>query len=176
MLYGESPFLDRFVRAAGAGFAAVEFMFPYEAGVGAVEARLDDLGLTVALFNLHAGDTSAGEWGTLSNPARCDTFRWSFTTALEAASRLNCGRLNTMFGQRVAGLESAAQVDCAIENLAWAAPQAAQVDVTLLIEPLNPTDFPNYFLHGTAAALEIVAQVDHPAVRLQYDVYHAQMM
>jgi hydroxypyruvate isomerase len=80
-----------------------------------------------------------------------------------------------MFGQRVTGLAPAAQVDCAIENLVWGAPRAVRAGVTLLIEPLNPTDFPNYFLRTTATAMEVVTQVDHPAVGLQYDVYHAQM-
>jgi hydroxypyruvate isomerase len=175
MLYTEVPFLDRFARAAAAGFAAVEFLFPYEAGVGAIRARSDDLGLAVALFDLPPGDTDAGEWGTLGNPARRDYFRRSFATAMEAADRLRCRRLNALFGNEVAGLEPSAQIDCAIENLGWAAPQAAQAGVTLLVEPLNPIDLPHYFLHTTAVALEIVAQVDHPAVRLQYDVYHAQM-
>jgi len=175
LLYNEVPFLDRFARAAAAGFAAVEFLFPYAAGVGAIKARLDDLGLALALFNLHAGDRGAGEWGTLSNPARRDYFRWSLATALEAAARLNCGRIHALFGNRLPELEPEAQVACAVENLAWAAPQAAQAGVTLLVEWLNPTDFPDFFLHSTASALKIVTQVDHPAVKLQYDVYHAQM-
>lgn len=175
MLYNEVPFLDRFARAALAGFAAVEFLFPYEVGFGAIETRLRDLGLTVVLFNLHPGDEAAGEWGTLGNPARRDYFRWSFNTALEGASRLGCGRLNLMYGQKVPGLDPAAQVECALDNLAWAAPQAAEAGVTLLIEPLNPIDFPRYFILDTSAALKVVAAAAHPRVRLQYDVYHAQM-
>jgi hydroxypyruvate isomerase len=175
MLYTEVPFLERFARAASAGFGAVECLFPYEAGVEAVKARVDDLGLAVVMFNLHAGDREAGEWGTLSNPARRHYFRWSFATAMEAATRLNCRRIHALFGDRLLGLEPEAQVACAVENLLWAAPQAAQAGVTLLVEWLNPTDFPDFFLHSTAAAMEIVTQVGHPAVTLQYDVYHAQM-
>lgn len=174
-LYTEVPFLERFARAASAGFAAVEFLFPYEAGVETIKTRVDDLGLTVALFNLHAGNLEAGEWGTLSNPAQRDYFRWSFRTAVEAATRLNCRCINTMFGNRIAQLEPNVQVDCAVENLLWAAPQAAQAGITLLVESLNPTDFPDCFLHTTAAAMGIVNQVKHPAVKLQYDLYHAQM-
>jgi hydroxypyruvate isomerase len=175
MLYTDVPFLERVDRAAAAGFDLVEFMFPYEAGVPALRARLEEAGLGVALFNLHAGDREAGEWGTLSNPGRRDYFRWSLAEALEATSRLGCPRLNAMFGNRVPGLEPAAQAECALENLAWAAPQAAQAGVTLLLEPLNPVDFPNAFLLSTAAGLDIVAAAAHPAVRLQYDVYHAAM-
>jgi len=175
MLYPDVPFLDRVGRAAAAGFGLVEFMFPEEVGVPALQARLEDAGLGVALFNLPTGDVHAGEWGTLSNPSRRGYFRRSLATALDAAARLECSRLNTMFGNRVSGLTTAAHIDCALENLTWAAPQAAQAGVTLLVEPLNPVDFPNAFLLSTAAGLEIVAAAAHPAVRLQYDVYHAWM-
>lgn len=175
MLYTEVAFLDRFARAAAAGFAAVEFLSPYEAGIDEVKARVDDLGLTVAMFNLPAGDAHAGEFGTLGNPARRDFFRWSFAEALEAANRLGCGRLHAMFGKSATGFDAAAQIDCALDNLAWAAPQAAEAGVTLLIEALNPIDWPDYFLNTTADALEIVVRADQPNVRLQYDVYHAQM-
>jgi hydroxypyruvate isomerase len=175
MLYNEVEFLDRFDRAAAAGFAAVEFLSPYEAGVGEVKARVDDLGLTVAMFNLHAGDAEAGEFGTLGNPARRDFFRWSFAEALAAANRLGCERLHAAFGKTVVGFDTAAQVDCALENLAWAAPQAAQAGVTLLIEALNPIDWPDYFLNTTTDALNIVVRAGQSNVKLQYDVYHAQM-
>lgn len=175
MLYTEARFLDRFARAASSRFGAVEFQFPYDWDVGEIRSRIDDLGLTVVLFNLHAGDVAAGEWGTLGVPGRRDYFRWSFSTALEVARRLECERLNALFGQRVPGLDPAAQIECAVENLVWAAPQAADAGVTLLIEPLNPIDFPNYFVRSTRVALEIVTTVNHPRVRLQYDVYQAQM-
>jgi len=45
----------------------------------------------------------------------------------------------------------------------------------LLLEPLNPTDFPDYALNQTGAAVQIIQRVNHPRVKLQYDVYHAQM-
>jgi len=38
----EVEFLDRFAKAAAAGFAAVEFLSPYEVGVDEVKARVDD--------------------------------------------------------------------------------------------------------------------------------------
>ena len=34
MLFNEAPFLERFERAAKAGFKAVEFLFPYDYPVG----------------------------------------------------------------------------------------------------------------------------------------------
>ena len=175
MLFTEIPFLERFERAAAAGFSAVEFLFPYDAGVQAVKEKLLQHKLNVALFNLHAGDAEQREWGTLSNPERRDYFKWSFTTAFEAAQELGCVLLNMMFGQKVEGLELAAQIDCACENLSWAASQSDGSRVELLLEPLNEFDFPNYALVRTAIALEVIKRVNHPRVRLQYDLYHAQL-
>ena len=120
-LYTEHPFLDRFAMAARAGFTAVEYHFPYEFDLTEVKARLEILGLVQILFNLHAGDTKTGESGTLSNPRRRAYFRWSFATALDVARFLNCARLHVMFGNRAPGIERNVQVECAVENLSWAA-------------------------------------------------------
>jgi len=175
MFYPDVAFLDRFARAARAGFTAVEFLFPYDAGVEEVKSRLEDHGLKVVLFNFHPGEIDKGEWGTLSHPGKRDYFKWSSTSAIEAAQSLRCPRLHAMFGQRVEDYALEAQIECACENLAWAAPQAAQAGITLLIEALNPTDFPRYALSRTAMALEVIRHVNIPNVKLQYDVYHAQM-
>jgi hydroxypyruvate isomerase len=88
---------------------------------------------------------------------------------------LNCKRLHLMFGKQVDWALPEMQIDCALEHLAWATPQASQAGVTLLIEPLNPVDFPDIFLRSTQAAFDLVTQISHPSLRLQYDIYHAQM-
>ena len=55
-LFQEHAFLDRFEAARRAGFRAVEFLFPYDLAPPAeIAARLDDNGLTQALFNLSPG-------------------------------------------------------------------------------------------------------------------------
>jgi hydroxypyruvate isomerase len=175
MLYNETPFLERFARAAAAGFTAVEFLFPYEFSAASIKSRLDESGLRVVLFNINPGDWNAGERGALGNPARRAYFRQSMQEALDYAAQLGCPRIHTMAGNRLTDLSVDAQRDCALENLAWAAPLAAQAGVTLLIEPLNATDMPAYLIHSTAEAMHLVRSANHPAVKLQYDVYHAQM-
>jgi hydroxypyruvate isomerase len=149
-------------------------MFPYEAGINAVKERLEENGLAPVLFNLPPGDQT-GEWGTLSNPMRRDYFRSSFEMALQAAQDLNCPRLHLMFGNQVDWTLPEAQIECALENMSWAAPQATEAGITLTVEPLNPSDFPNAFLHTTQQAVDLLLQLNNPQVRLQYDVYHAQM-
>ena len=52
MLFNEVPFLDRFERAAKAGFEAVEFLFPYAFPAAEIRQRLDGNGLKLVLHNL----------------------------------------------------------------------------------------------------------------------------
>jgi hydroxypyruvate isomerase len=175
MLFTEAPFLDRFERAAKAGFEAVEFLFPYEWSQEELEARLSGYKLRLALFNLQPGDSDKGEWGLLSVPGREASFRSGFDQALEIARRLGCRRIHAMFGNRVGGVPPEEQIGCAVENLRWASAPASKAGVTLLVEPLNAVDFPGFFLHRTNEVLGILDKVDRENVRLQYDVYHAQM-
>ncbi|MGH2968567.1 MAG: hydroxypyruvate isomerase family protein, partial [Solirubrobacteraceae bacterium] len=50
ILFKEVPFLERFERAARAGFGAVEFWWPAEP-LDEVEAAIAEAGVSVALFN-----------------------------------------------------------------------------------------------------------------------------
>jgi hydroxypyruvate isomerase len=175
MLFTEVPFLDRFEAAARAGFRTVEFLFPYDAGIENVSAAARRAGVTIALFDVPPGDREAGEIGFLGNPGREREFMASLQTALEAAVQLHCHRLNVLAGTRDPGSNRAQQVACAVENLVWGVPRAVEAGVTLLVEALNPVDFPHYLVHSTVEALEIVGAVAHSQVKIQYDVYHAQM-
>ena len=70
MMYQEHAFLDRFAAAAKDGFEGVEFLFPYDFDKADIRARLDDTGLTQALFNAPPGDWAGGERGIASLPGR----------------------------------------------------------------------------------------------------------
>ena len=175
MLYPDRPFLERFAAARAAGFDAVEFLFPYEFGYSAIRQRLDENRLKLVLFNISPGDYSAGDRGVLSHPHRQDDFRRTLDEALTYAEQLHSPRIHVMVGNRLPEIPFEAQFNTILENLAWAAPLAAAAGVTLVIEPLNATDQPRYLIHSTAEGMAIVEAVNHPHVRLQYDVYHAQM-
>ena len=48
LLFADSPLLERFARAAQAGFSAVEVQFPYEAPAAQIRALLDENALRMA--------------------------------------------------------------------------------------------------------------------------------
>ena len=174
MLFTEAPFVERFDRAAAAGFRAVEFLFPYEEDVGAVGAALRRNGLELVLFNLPAGDFAAGDRGLASDPSRRAVFRDGVARALAIATELRPGRLNCLAGKAVPGIGLMDQWSTLIENVRFAAEEAENAGIKLLVEPLNAFDAPGYLLATTDQALRLIAEVDHPNLALQFDVYHAQ--
>lgn len=52
---------------------------------------------------------------------------------------------------------------------------AAQQQITLLCEALNPRDAPGYFLHDQRVTDRLVSRIDRPNARVQLDLYHAQI-
>lgn len=174
MMFNEWAFLDRFAAAADAGFKAVEFLFPYEHSPEEVRARLRRHGLTQALFNLPPGDWSAGERGIAALFGREDEFRRSVETAMIYAEATGVGRLHVMSGN--ASRLDRANVSTYREALSHACGEAAARGIDIVIEPINCRDMPGYFLNDFDFAVEIINDLNLPNLKLQYDVYHRQIL
>jgi hydroxypyruvate isomerase len=176
ILFKESPFLERFGRAAAAGFPAVEFWWPAGESLDEVEAAIKDAGLQVALFNFDAGDMAAGDRGMLSDPDRAHRFRENVPVALDLAQRLGCERMNALVGLELAPGEREAQLSLAAENVRWAADQAAPHGIDITIEAVNTFENGPYLVSTTRQAAAFIDTVDRPNVRIQWDAYHMQRM
>lgn len=174
MLFTEVPFLDRFARAAAAGFEAVEFLFPYAHDAADIRSRLEANGLSLVLHNLPAGDWDGGERGIACLPGREDEFRDGVARALAYATALEVPRLNCLVGKTPAGVEPAAVHASLVDNLRHAADQLAAAGKQLLVEAINPFDIPGFHVTTTTQALALIDEVGRSNVALQYDVYHAQ--
>lgn len=174
MMFNEVDFLDRFAAAAAAGVKAVEFLFPYEHPAEEIRRRADAAGVEIVLFNLPPGDWAAGDRGIAVFPERAEEFSASVETALAYAAALSVPRLHMMAGIASADDSLARHRYC--RALTEAAAAAAHHDIDVLIEPLNKRDMPGYFLDDFALAAEIVAEIDRPNVKLQFDIYHRQIL
>lgn len=175
-LFTERPFFERFAAARAAGFAAVEFHFPYEYDRAALAEVVLTSGLEVVLFNLPAGDWAAGERGIACHPRRIAEFQDGVGLAIEYARLLDCSRLNCLAGIAPADINNAKARETLIENLRFAAAVAKRADIQLLLEPLNTRDTPGFLVATSRAGLDVIAAVGSENLRLQYDVYHAQVM
>jgi hydroxypyruvate isomerase len=176
MLFNEVPFLDRFERAAKAGFSAVEFLFPYAYDAGELRRRLDDNDLQLVLHNLPAGDWDAGERGIACHPGRTEEFRAGVAKAIDYARVLGVGQLNCLAGKMPAGVDDDTLRQTFVDNLRYAAAELGQAGLKLLIEPINSFDIPGFYLNRTVQALNILDEVGADNAYVQYDLYHAQRM
>ena len=180
MLFTEVPLLQRFERAARAGFSTVEVQFPYEAPADELRALLDAHQLTMVLHNLPAGDWAGGERGIACLPDRVDEFRAGVAQAIHYATTLQVPMLNCLAGKAPPGVPEAVLRHTLVSNLQFAEAALQKAGLKLLLEPVNRHDIPGFYIDTPAKALDVLdevgqaGQVGASNVYLQYDVYHAQ--
>jgi hydroxypyruvate isomerase len=176
MLFTEVPFIERFERAARAGFKEVEFLFPYAHPVAELKEVLAAHQLKVVLHNLPAGNWDAGDRGMACDPARVAEFRDGVTIGIEYAVGLGSPNLHCMAGKAPAGVSDALLRQTFVSNLRHAAAETKRAGLKLLIEPINHYDIPGYYINHSAQALGIMDEVGADNLLLQYDIYHMQRM
>ena len=176
MLYNEYEFLDRFAAAAQDGFEAVEFLFPYAYSVHELRQRLDEHNLQQVLFNAPPGNWDAGERGMACLPDRVAEFQTGFLHALDYAHDLACPRVHVMAGIAPEQADPEQLMDTYLHNLHWAAEQAADAGVDVMIEPINTRDMPGYFLSLQGQAHAIAEHLNQSNLKVQMDLYHCQIM
>lgn len=174
MLFTEFPFLDRFERAARAGFKGVEFLFPYAFKPADIRARLEQHDLQLVLHNLPAGDWDAGERGIACHPDRRAEFREGVERAIDYAGALGVTQLNCLAGKTPTGVSADVVHATLVENLIHASQRLKDAGLRLLVEPINRYDIPGFHLHRTDQALALLDDVGGDNLFLQYDIYHAQ--
>jgi hydroxypyruvate isomerase len=178
-LFNEVPFLERFGEAAHAGFRAVEFPFAYDVQVKDIAAVAERHKLDIVLINAPPGDWTAGERGLASLDGREHDFAAGLVTAFRYTHALRCPRLHVMAGTidpEAGRVERAQRRRTYVRNLRFACQEAQSHGVTILIEPINLRDVPGYFLTTQAEAHAIREEIGLPNLKVQMDLYHAQIV
>jgi hydroxypyruvate isomerase len=175
-MFGEVGFLDRFEKAASAGFRAVEFHFPYAHDKNELAERVRGAGVEVVLFNLTAGDWAKGERGIACIPSRVSEFRDGVGEAIGYAKALGCTRVNCLSGIAPARIAAETLRETFLSNLRFAAGEFEREAITLLIEPVNTRSTPGFYLRNSGQALALMDEAAVANLKLQYDVFHMQIM
>ncbi|MFF1647448.1 TIM barrel protein [Streptomyces sp. NPDC058240] len=187
ILFTELPLLERPAAAAAAGFTAVELWWPWietptppQAELDALKKALDDAGTQLVGLNFYAGQLPGPDRGALSVPGtESDRFRANIDVAAGFAASVGCKALNALYGNRVDGVDPAAQDELALENLVLAARAADRIGAVLLIETLNEPESPRYPLVSAPAGIGIVDKVNAATglgnAKFLLDLYHLSM-
>ena len=159
--------LPKAVQAASeAGFRAVEFHYPYHADRLALRKTLDGCGIPLIGLNTHRGGDGLN--GLAALPGYQAQARARIDQAIEWASYLGAENVHVMAGN-ADGCLALAQY---LNNLRYAADRAGEAGIKILIEPLNSTDAPGYFLNNLAQAVNILDSLNLSNVELMFDCYH----
>lgn len=176
MLFCEYPLLQRFQLAKQQGFNAVEIQFPYELPVEQIQKALLENDLSLVLFNVAADTLLQGGEGLAAVPEKRAEFYVAVELALEYARLLKPLAINVLPGRcldsdRIDAYQATLQA-----NLAYAASAFADLGVVTLFEAINSFDMPGFIVNNSRQMLDVLAQVNHPNLRLQYDIYHMSRM
>ncbi|XP_005090132.1 putative hydroxypyruvate isomerase [Aplysia californica] len=181
MMFLELPSLEaRYSAAKKAGFQYVELTFPYGESVDSLRAAREASGLEQVLINAFPGDLSAGDLGLAAQPDRVQEFREKLELSISYATGLQCKRMHIMAGRIPAGADDGLKekmMSTYLDNIKYAADRLQKEGILALIEPVNNRiSVPGYFLSNPHKGLEIVKQVNHPNLKLQFDIFHVQIM
>ncbi|NJN15235.1 MAG: TIM barrel protein [Oscillochloris sp.] len=163
----DKPFEQRMEYVSDLGFPAFEFW----------DRKGKDMNITLALkmaLRLEVAAISAHS-ASLVDPAQRQHVLGEITRAAGLAFDLACTNLIVTSGPALPGVPRDEQRWHLVDVLKEAAQIAADVDATLVLEPLNRIDHPDVYLSSSDEGFDIVREVNNPNVKLLFDCYHQQI-
>jgi hydroxypyruvate isomerase len=170
-VYRNLPFEQRLEKVSEAGYHAVELVGEFKdwnkQDFANARRKKQELGIVF--------DGTTGVWQPLADASARELFLKSLREFIPTMRELECNRLIMQTGDAVPGLSRAEMHANCIETLKRGGEIAAENNIELLIENIDPEENPKYFLTLSAEGFEIVRSVANPHVRFLYDFFHEQI-
>ena len=176
LLFTELPLAERFQAARQQGFKAVEIQFPYTLPASQIRDLLDQQDLQLVLFNVAADTLLQGGEGLAAVPEKRDQFKAAVAQTLAYAELLRPDAINVLPG-RCLDVSRIKQYRATLrDNLRHAGEVFASLGISTVFEAVNSYDMPGFIIDSSRQMLDVLMEVDHPGLRLQYDIYHMSRM
>jgi len=172
LLWNEFTQIEAIYKAKENGFDAVEFQFPYQHDAKDIKKALDEVQLPVMGINTVKGNIEKGDNGLLAVPSKISQAKDAIIQAFEYAKIIKAKNIHAMAG--VTDLSTKSLVTF-IDNLKFAKELIKGSGINLVIEPLNLSDNPGYFLTKVEQAKEICELVGPDSLKIMFDFYHVQI-
>lgn len=167
-IFRNVEFTDAIKKTAELGFNVIETYNYKVLDLERVRSVCEETGVTLLSFC-----TSNFE---LTNPASRQAWLDGLKESCAAANVAGAKYLITQVGQDT-GARRDFQHDSIVAGLKAAKPILEDSGVTIMIEPLNTyVNHPGYYLWSSKEAFDIIREVNHPLVKVVYDIYHQQVM
>ena len=170
-VYRDMPFLQRLEKVHEAGYHAVELVGEFKdwkkEDFADARRKKQELGIEF--------DGTTGVWQPLADASAREAFLKSLREFIPTMRELECTRLIMQTGNKVPGLSPAEMHANCIETLKRGGETAAENNIELLIENIDPEENPKYFLTTSAEGFDIVRSVGNPHVKFLYEFFHEQI-
>jgi hydroxypyruvate isomerase len=170
-VYRDLPFEQRLEKVAEAGYHAVELVGEFKdwkkQDFAGARRKKRELGIEF--------DGTTGVWQPLADASAREVFLKSLREFIPTMRELECTRLIMQTGNAIPGLSRNEMHANCIETLKRGGEIAAENNIELLIENIDPEENPKYFLTLSAEGFDIVRSVGNPRVKFLYDFFHEQI-
>jgi len=178
---------DRVQEISKIGYDGVEFWFhnyafdgktlvPEKRDIDGLKKSLDETGLVCTDFVWLSPDGTIDN-ASLIKPEDFDRAMDRLDEVIPIAKKLGCSKLIACTGNIQPDISVDVQKESIITTLKAAIPKIEQNAISVIIEPLNTlVDHPGYFLHSSDFCAEIIREINHPNIKMLYDIYHMQIM
>ena len=176
LMFTEVPLLQRFMAAKQAGFNTVEIQFPYVERIEDLVSAKNEADVEVCLINVPAGDLMTGGEGLACVPGKESEFELAITQCCQYAEALDVNVVNVLPGKCMdedSRSDYLATFRC---NLKKAAEVFSAHNILVTFEAVNTQDMPGFLVHNSEQMHKIMMDVDHSNLKMQFDIYHMQIM
>jgi len=176
VLFTELDLIDRFKAAKDSGFKAVEIQFPYTLSAECIKQQLLENELKLVLFNVAADDLLQGGEGLACVPEKQALFKQALQQSKDYAEILQPEAINILPG-RCSHAEKITEYINTFKNSLWLALATfSPLGIKTVFEAINTQDMPGFIINNELQMLEILQQLNHPMLFMQYDIYHMHKM
>ncbi len=176
LLFTELDLIDRFKAAKQCGFDAVEIQFPYSIPAEKIKQVLIENQLKLVLFNVEADDLLQGGEGLAAVPEKQALFLKALQHCKSYAKILQPEAINILPGRCTNPKRTSEYLTTFRNNLSIALDTFSPLGIKTVFEAINTIDMPDFIVHNGRQMSDIMEQLNHPMLYMQYDIYHMQMM
>ena len=170
-VYRELPFPQRLEKVSEAGYHAVELVGEYKdwskEDFAAARKKKRELNFEF--------DATAGVWHTFADSGDREAFLKNVREFIPIMKELECPRLILQSGNKAPSFSAEQMRGNCIEALKRGGEIAAENNIELLVENIDPEENPKYFITSSADGFEIIRAVGNPHVKFLYDFFHEQI-
>ena len=177
MLYRDTEFYDRFEKIKADNADAVEFWRWANKDINKIKTLKETFDLKISGFCVDSEDEDRANL-ILKNILTLG-LKEEFLKALKETKKvydiLGAEFVIVTLGDKIEDIPYEEQLKNIENCLEFVKLYLENNNMTLLLEPINPQERPDYIMSEAAPVFELIKKLDSPNIKMLYDIYHQNM-